>query len=82
MIARGQIAEVLVASLTSDAALHKTFELVAIRGPKPDDLDAAFAGLEADPPGAIDAVHDLPNMPVEGEPQRVREDLQALEGEF
>jgi uncharacterized protein YbjT (DUF2867 family) len=78
VIARSQIAEVLVASLTSDAALRKTFELVAIPGPRPDDLDAEFARVEADPPGAIDAVQDLPNMPVEEEPQRVRDDLRAL----
>ena len=35
-----QIAEVLVRSLTSDAAERKTFELVAERGSAPDDFDA------------------------------------------
>ena len=77
-VARRQIAEVLVRSLASDQALRKTFELVATTGPAPDDFDALFAALEADPPGALDGVHDTANMPPEEEPQRVREDLEAL----
>jgi len=32
----------------------------------------------ADPPGALDAVHDLTNMPLQDEPQRVRRDLDAV----
>lgn len=43
VIARRQIAEVLVRSLTSDSALRKTFELVATTGPAQDDLDMLFA---------------------------------------
>ena len=35
VIARRQIAEVLVHSLTSEAAVRKTFELVAVTGPAP-----------------------------------------------
>jgi uncharacterized protein YbjT (DUF2867 family) len=77
VIARRQIAEVLVASLTSTEALRKTFELVATRGPSQHDLDTVFAQLEADPPGAVDAVLDLPNMPALEEPERVRRDLTA-----
>jgi uncharacterized protein YbjT (DUF2867 family) len=68
VIARRQIAEVLVASLTSDAALRESFELVATRGEAQDDLDSEFARLDADPPGALDAAHDAANMPLEGEP--------------
>ena len=30
------------------------------------------------PPGALDAVHDLTNMPLQDEPQRVRRDLDAV----
>ena len=75
--ARHQIAEVLVASLTSVDALGKSFELVATRGEAQDDLNSEFARLDADLPGALDAVH-VSNMPLEAEPQRVREDLQAL----
>jgi uncharacterized protein YbjT (DUF2867 family) len=78
VIARRQIAEVLVRSLTSDQALRKTFELVAESGPAQDDFDALFAGLDADPRGALDGVRDAANMPVEDEPQRVRDDLDAV----
>jgi len=72
---RRQIAEVLVASLTSTEALRKTFELVATRGPAQHDLDPLFAQLDVDPPGAVDAVRDLPNMPPGEEPELVRRDL-------
>ena len=78
VIARRQLAEVLVASLTSDGALRKSFELVATQGPAPPDLEAEFARLDADPPDALDAVHDLTNMPLQDEPQRVRRDLEAV----
>ncbi len=78
VIARRQIAEILVASLTSDAALGKSFELVATRGPAQHDLDALFAALDADVPGALDAVQDLANMPLEDEPERVRKDMDAV----
>jgi hypothetical protein len=78
VIARRQLAEVLVASLTSDGALRKSFELVATHGPSQQDLDAEFARLDVDPPGALDAVHDLTNMPLQHEPHRVRSDLDAV----
>jgi uncharacterized protein YbjT (DUF2867 family) len=78
VVARRQIADILLASLTSDAALRKTFELVAIKGSAQADLDALFAPLDPDPSGALDAIHDLANMPLADEPQRVRDDLNAL----
>jgi uncharacterized protein YbjT (DUF2867 family) len=78
VVARRQIAEVLVRSLISDSALRKTFELVAVTGPAPHDFDALFAPLEADPQGALDGVHDMENMPLEDEPQRVREELDTV----
>jgi len=40
VIARRQIAEVLVHSLISNHAIRKTFELVATKGPAQADLDA------------------------------------------
>jgi hypothetical protein len=79
-VARSQIAEVLVRSLASEAAERKTFELVAERGPAPDDLDALFAPLDADPHGALDAARDTDNMPLEKEPARIREDIAAALG--
>jgi hypothetical protein len=58
--------------------LRKTFELVATKGPAQHDLDPDFARLDADPPGALDAAHDLANMALQQEPQRVRDDLDAV----
>jgi uncharacterized protein YbjT (DUF2867 family) len=81
VIARRQIAQVLVASLTSDAARGRTFELVATRGPAQRDLDALFAALDPDQPGALDAVQDLANMPLQDEPERVRNDVDAVKAQ-
>lgn len=78
VIARRQIAEVLVRSLSSDHALRKTFELVATTGPATTDFDALFAPLDADPPDALDGVRDTANQPLEDEPDRVRRDLDAV----
>ncbi len=78
VIARRQIAEVLVRSLSTDHALRKTFELIATTGPAQDDLDALFVPLDADPHGALDGVRDRSNQPLEDEPKRVRDDLNAV----
>jgi len=78
VIARRQIAEVLVGSLNSDHALRKTFELVATRGTAQQDLDALFAALDPDSKDGVDGVRDTQNQPLEQEPQRVKDDLYAL----
>jgi uncharacterized protein YbjT (DUF2867 family) len=78
VIARSQIAEVLIHSLASDQALRKTFELVATKGPAQKDFDALYAALDVDPRNALDGVRDMPNQPLEDEPQRVRDDLQTF----
>jgi uncharacterized protein YbjT (DUF2867 family) len=78
VIARRQIAEVLVACLGSDKALRKTFELIATTGPAQSDLDAVFAPLDADPQGSLDGVRDMANMPLQDEPERVRATLGAM----
>jgi uncharacterized protein YbjT (DUF2867 family) len=70
VIGRRQLAQVLVASLTSESALRKTFELVAVKGLAQHDFAPLFAALEADPPAGLDAVRDLANMPLPEEPQR------------
>jgi uncharacterized protein YbjT (DUF2867 family) len=77
-VSRRQIAEVLVRSLSSDAALRKTFELVAEKGAAPHDFDALFAMVEADPVGSVDGARDVHNMPLADEPQRVLNDLDAI----
>ena len=78
VVARRAIAEALVRSLTSDAARGKTFELVAEQGPEQADFDALFDALQPDRPGALDACSDQDNMPLGGEPERVRADLARL----
>lgn len=78
VVARRQIAEVLVRSIVSAAAERKTFELVAERGSAQEDFDPLFAKLQADASGALDAVRDTPNMPLAQEPMRVREELQRF----
>jgi uncharacterized protein YbjT (DUF2867 family) len=78
VISRRQIAEVLVSSLTSEAARGKTFELVAERGPAQKDLEPLFAALQPDAAGALDAVRDSANMPLADEPAPVREDLTQI----
>jgi uncharacterized protein YbjT (DUF2867 family) len=82
VIARRQIAQVLVRSLDSDQALRKTFELVATTGQAPEDFDALFALLEKDAQDALDGVHDAANMPLNDEPQRVRDHLDAVARRF
>lgn len=78
VVARQQIAEILVRSLTSVAANCKTFELVAERGPAQTDFEALFAEPEGDTRGSLDACRDAANMPLEDEPDRVRKDLALL----
>jgi uncharacterized protein YbjT (DUF2867 family) len=77
VVSRAQIAQVLVASLTSEAADHKTLELVAEQGPPPTDLDPLFEALQRDPADALDAVLDRDNMPLAQEPPAVIADLDS-----
>lgn len=77
-IARRQIAEVLVRSLSSDAALRKTLELHSETGPEQEDFDPVFAALEADPVGALDGARDPANMPPDREPPQIRADLARM----
>jgi hypothetical protein len=58
--------------------VRKTFELIATAGAAQDDFDALFAPLAADPQGALDGVRDMAYMALADEPQRVRDDLDAV----
>lgn len=78
VVARSQIAQVLVAALTSEAATRKTFELVAVRGAAQPDFEPLFAALMADPIEGIDGVHDAQNLPLSGEPAAILADLDAI----
>ena len=82
MVSRAQIAQVLVASLTSDAADRKTLELVAEKGPAQAVLGPLFDALQADPAGALDAVLDRDNMPLDQEPVGIVAELDAIRGRF
>jgi uncharacterized protein YbjT (DUF2867 family) len=78
VVAREQIAQTLVRSLSLPSAVGKTFELVAERGPATQDFDALFAALLPDAAGALDGVADRENMPLIAEPGGVRSDLECL----
>lgn len=82
VVSRAQIAQVLVASLTSDAADRKTLELVAEKGPAQAVLGPLFDALQADPAGALDAVLDRDNMPLDQEPVGIVAELDAIRGRF
>lgn len=77
-VARQQIAQVLVASLNSPAAVRKTFELVAESGFATMNLEPLFAKLPADGDSSLDGMGDADNMPLADEPEQVRQDLIEL----
>lgn len=76
VIARSQIADVLVDALTSCAAEGKTLELVAERGRAQTDLEPLFANLDSDT--GIDGHLDTDNFPSESEPEEVRDNLDRV----
>ena len=78
VVARRQIAQVLVQSLSCDAARSKTLELVAERGTAQADLSPLFTALQADTPGSLDGCLDTPNMPLAQEPAHVQADLRQF----
>jgi hypothetical protein len=73
-VARHQLAEVLVDSLTSDEALRKTFELVAETGPATHDFNRLFDTADAD----VIGLHDAANMPLDQEPPEVLKELDSV----
>ncbi|EJL93178.1 SDR family oxidoreductase [Pantoea sp. GM01] len=82
VVSRSQIAQVLVESLTSSSANHKTFELVAEKGPAQTNLDPLFAALPADPAEQIDAINDRDNLPLKEEPKNVLRDIDLVREQF
>ena len=81
-VSRAQIAQVLVASLTSAAANQKTFELLAERGAAQADFEPLFSALPADPATGEDAASDRNNLPLDKEPAAVVKDLDAVRGRW
>ncbi|TCL88812.1 uncharacterized protein YbjT (DUF2867 family) [Curtobacterium sp. PhB142] len=78
VIARRQIARVLVDALTTETAVGRTLELVAERGPEQADLGPVFAAL--DPDTGVDGIRDRENQPLDAEPAAVRQDLADARG--
>jgi uncharacterized protein YbjT (DUF2867 family) len=78
VIARSQIADVLMGALSSPAAAGKTFELVAEHGTAQTDLEPLFAAL--DPDVELDGPGDQDNQPVADEPAAIRTELEQLTG--
>lgn len=76
VIARSQIADVLVDALTTDAAIGKTLELVAEQGPAQPDLAPLFTALAADT--SVDGALDTDNLPADAEPADVRRDVKRV----
>lgn len=74
-ISRRQLAEVLVRSLSSNAALFKTFELHAVKGDAQVDFEPLFSILDQDVNGSIHGSHDIQNMRFEDEPVSVQNDI-------
>lgn len=79
-VSRTQIAQVLVASLTSDAANGKTLELVAETGEAQTDLEPLFAALQPDVD--LDGPQDRDTLPLSAEPNGFLGDLDAIRGRF
>ena len=82
VIARKQVAEVLVRSLTSEAAKRKTVELHAEQGEPQESLEPLFEALDADQTTGLDGVHDVSNMPLEAEPEAIRRELDEVQHRF
>ncbi|MBP3089091.1 SDR family oxidoreductase [Corynebacterium sp. sy017] len=78
VIAREQIARVLVASMAAKDATNVTAELEAEQGAEQENIAAVFSGLEPDEAGSLHGIHDRDIPDMDTEPQRFREDLEKL----
>lgn len=80
VIAREQIAQVLVDSLFVDDAAYKTLELRAEEGPGQEDLGPLFRDLAADRGDSVDGVEDRDSLPVATEPEDIKRELVTVKG--
>ena len=74
-VSREDVAEVLIRSLLTDEAAGKTFELYATAGEATSDWAGLFGTAIADTAGALDGAKDTENLPLDKEPDPVREDV-------
>ncbi|MGW4506826.1 SDR family oxidoreductase [Streptomyces sp. NPDC004436] len=72
---RKALAALLVAALLDQEALGKTFEVFSGPGRTTKDFTPLFAAAQPDAAGALDAVKDTANLPLDTEPPRVKDDL-------
>lgn len=78
VIARKQIAHVLVSALTCEAAKNKTFELFAEQGKEQESFNPLFEALQVDSPQKNDGILDINNMPLADEPDGIINDLKNM----
>lgn len=77
-ISREALGTLLVEVLLDDTALGKTFEVFSGPGRATKDFTALFAEAQPDASGALDAVKDTANLPLDAEPAQVKDDLAHL----
>lgn len=77
-ISRATLGRVLVAAVASDDITGATVEVFEGPGEPTSDWTSLFDGVEHDTPGRADGSHDPANLPLDQEPQRVRDDLARL----
>lgn len=78
-ITRAVLGAVHIEALLSDSAIGKTFEVFSGPGEATSDWASLFGTAQPDAAGAIDAVKDSANMPLQDEPRTVQEDLARLQ---
>jgi hypothetical protein len=68
-----------IEALVSDSAIGKTFEVFSGPGETTSDWDSLFGAAQPDAAGALDAIEDTANMPLQSEPRAVQDDLAQLQ---
>ncbi|MET9141984.1 SDR family oxidoreductase [Streptomyces parvulus] len=77
-VSREALGALLVEALLDDQAIGKTFEVFSGPGPATTDFTSLFGMAQPDRSGALDAVKDTANLPLDAEPDRIRDDLAQL----
>lgn len=78
-VRREHVAETIVQALRTADATGRTVEVFSTDGPAVTDWNAAFASTDADQPGSLDGAQDRPGLPLDREPERVRNDLRRFQ---
>ena len=72
---RHHIAQVLLEGITTPSGARRTVEVFSTTGSPVTDFETLFAATRPDEPGALDGVLDTNNVPLEEEPEQVRDDI-------